>query len=199
MLFLISDLIFTIEGIIIGLIFDIFRILRKSFKTSDIITSFFDISQSLAATSTLQVRPPSVSLPSSQFTYIPKFLFVGTARSKSFQYLVIRLNLLAEYPHYHIAVVIIIDRTLFTHDIGLLQGPATLRHIVHRCYHRREVDTLARFIHEVVAALVLLPVVYSHIRNSIGANCLPAHNRAIDLIPLLCIGCKAAQQTRQNQ
>ena len=36
-------LIFTIEGIIIGLIFDIFRILRKSFKTSDIITYIEDI------------------------------------------------------------------------------------------------------------------------------------------------------------
>lgn len=36
-------LIFTIEGIIIGLIFDTFRILRKSFKTIDIITYFEDI------------------------------------------------------------------------------------------------------------------------------------------------------------
>ena len=36
-------LIFTIEGIIIGLIFDIFRILRKSFKTSDIVTYVEDI------------------------------------------------------------------------------------------------------------------------------------------------------------
>lgn len=36
-------LIFTIEGIIIGLIFDIFRILRKSFKTSDIVTYIQDI------------------------------------------------------------------------------------------------------------------------------------------------------------
>lgn len=36
-------LIFTIEGIIIGLIFDIFRILRKSFKTSDLITYIEDI------------------------------------------------------------------------------------------------------------------------------------------------------------
>lgn len=36
-------LIFTIEGIIIGLIFDIFRILRKSFKTNDIVTYVEDI------------------------------------------------------------------------------------------------------------------------------------------------------------
>ena len=36
-------LIFTIEGTIIGLIFDIFRILRKSFKTSDIVTYIEDI------------------------------------------------------------------------------------------------------------------------------------------------------------
>ena len=36
-------LIFTIEGIIIGFIFDIFRILRKSFKTSDIVTYIEDI------------------------------------------------------------------------------------------------------------------------------------------------------------
>ena len=36
-------LIFTIEGIIIGLIFDIFRILRKSFKTTDIVTYIEDI------------------------------------------------------------------------------------------------------------------------------------------------------------
>ena len=36
-------LVFTINGIIIGLLFDIFRILRKSFKTSDIITSLQDI------------------------------------------------------------------------------------------------------------------------------------------------------------
>lgn len=36
-------LVFTINGIIIGLLFDIFRILRKSFKTSDIITYFQDI------------------------------------------------------------------------------------------------------------------------------------------------------------
>lgn len=31
-------LIFTINGILIGLLFDIFRVLRKSFKTSDVIT-----------------------------------------------------------------------------------------------------------------------------------------------------------------
>lgn len=36
-------LIFVINGIVIGLVFDIFRILRKSFKTSDIITTFEDI------------------------------------------------------------------------------------------------------------------------------------------------------------
>lgn len=36
-------LVFTINGIIIGLLFDIFRILRKSFKTSDIITYLQDI------------------------------------------------------------------------------------------------------------------------------------------------------------
>lgn len=36
-------LVFSINGIIIGLLFDIFRILRKSFKTSDIITYFQDI------------------------------------------------------------------------------------------------------------------------------------------------------------
>ena len=36
-------LIFTIEGIIIGLIFDIFRILRRSFKTADIVTYIEDI------------------------------------------------------------------------------------------------------------------------------------------------------------
>ena len=35
-------LIFTINGIIIVLFFDIFRILRKSFKTSDIITYLQD-------------------------------------------------------------------------------------------------------------------------------------------------------------
>ena len=36
-------LIFAINGVIIGLLFDIFRILRKSFKTSDIITIIEDI------------------------------------------------------------------------------------------------------------------------------------------------------------
>lgn len=36
-------LIFVVDGIVIGLIFDIFRILRKSFKTSDIITTIEDI------------------------------------------------------------------------------------------------------------------------------------------------------------
>ena len=36
-------LIFTINGIIIGLLFDIFRILRRSFKTADIITYIQDI------------------------------------------------------------------------------------------------------------------------------------------------------------
>lgn len=36
-------LVFTINGIIIGLLFDIFRILRRSFKTSDIITYLQDI------------------------------------------------------------------------------------------------------------------------------------------------------------
>lgn len=36
-------LIFVINGVIIGLLFDIFRILRKSFKTSDIITTTEDI------------------------------------------------------------------------------------------------------------------------------------------------------------
>ncbi len=36
-------LIFTINGILIGLLFDIFRILRKSFKTSDIITYCEDL------------------------------------------------------------------------------------------------------------------------------------------------------------
>lgn len=36
-------LIFTINGIIIGLLFDIFRILRRSFKTSDGITYIQDI------------------------------------------------------------------------------------------------------------------------------------------------------------
>lgn len=36
-------LIFTINGIIIGILFDIFRILRRSFKTADIITYAQDI------------------------------------------------------------------------------------------------------------------------------------------------------------
>ena len=36
-------LIFVIDGIIIGLLFDFFRILRKSFKTSDMITIAEDI------------------------------------------------------------------------------------------------------------------------------------------------------------
>lgn len=36
-------LIFIINGIIIGILFDIFRILRKSFKTTDIITYIEDI------------------------------------------------------------------------------------------------------------------------------------------------------------
>ena len=36
-------LIFTINGIVIGILFDIFRILRKSFKTSDIVTYMQDI------------------------------------------------------------------------------------------------------------------------------------------------------------
>lgn len=36
-------LVFTINGIAIGLLFDIFRILRRSFKTSDIITYIQDI------------------------------------------------------------------------------------------------------------------------------------------------------------
>lgn len=36
-------LIFTINGIVIGILFDIFRILRKSFKTSDTITYIQDI------------------------------------------------------------------------------------------------------------------------------------------------------------
>lgn len=36
-------LIFTINGIIIGLLFDVFRILRRTFKTSDIVTYFQDI------------------------------------------------------------------------------------------------------------------------------------------------------------
>lgn len=38
-----SLLIFTITGIIIGVFFDIFRILRRSFKTPDIITYIEDI------------------------------------------------------------------------------------------------------------------------------------------------------------
>ena len=36
-------IIFTIVGIIIGILFDIFRILRKSFKTKDIVTYIEDI------------------------------------------------------------------------------------------------------------------------------------------------------------
>ena len=36
-------LIFVINGILIGVLFDIFRILRKSFKTSDVITTIEDI------------------------------------------------------------------------------------------------------------------------------------------------------------
>lgn len=36
-------LIFTINGILIGLLFDIFRILRKSFKTTDFVTYIEDI------------------------------------------------------------------------------------------------------------------------------------------------------------
>ena len=36
-------IIFTIVGIIIGVLFDIFRILRKSFKTKDIVTYMEDI------------------------------------------------------------------------------------------------------------------------------------------------------------
>ena len=36
-------LIFTITGIIIGILFDIFRILRKSFKTADFVTYLQDI------------------------------------------------------------------------------------------------------------------------------------------------------------
>lgn len=36
-------LIFTINGILIGILFDIFRILRKSFETSDIVTYIEDI------------------------------------------------------------------------------------------------------------------------------------------------------------
>ena len=36
-------LIFTLDGIIIGLLFDLFRILRKSFKTSNFVTYIEDI------------------------------------------------------------------------------------------------------------------------------------------------------------
>lgn len=36
-------LIFVINGVIIGVLFDVFRILRKSFNTSDIITAIEDI------------------------------------------------------------------------------------------------------------------------------------------------------------
>lgn len=36
-------IVFTIVGIIIGILFDIFRILRKSFKTNDIVTYIQDI------------------------------------------------------------------------------------------------------------------------------------------------------------
>ena len=36
-------LIFTLDGLIIGILFDIFRILRKSFKTKDIVTYVQDI------------------------------------------------------------------------------------------------------------------------------------------------------------
>ena len=36
-------IVFTIVGIIIGILFDIFRILRKSFKTKDIVTYIEDI------------------------------------------------------------------------------------------------------------------------------------------------------------
>ena len=36
-------LIFSLNGVIIGLIFDFFRILRKSFKTSNLMTSIQDI------------------------------------------------------------------------------------------------------------------------------------------------------------
>lgn len=36
-------LIFTINGIFIGVLFDIFRVLRRSFKTSDIITYIQDV------------------------------------------------------------------------------------------------------------------------------------------------------------
>lgn len=36
-------LIFTLNGVLIGLFFDFFRILRKSFKTNNYITSIEDI------------------------------------------------------------------------------------------------------------------------------------------------------------
>ena len=36
-------IVFTIVGIIIGILFDIFRILRKSFKTKDIVTYIEDV------------------------------------------------------------------------------------------------------------------------------------------------------------
>lgn len=36
-------LVFSLTGVIIGLLFDIFRVLRKSFKTPDIVTSIEDI------------------------------------------------------------------------------------------------------------------------------------------------------------
>ena len=36
-------LVYTINGIFIGILFDIFRVLRKSFKTNDITTYFEDI------------------------------------------------------------------------------------------------------------------------------------------------------------
>lgn len=36
-------LIFILNGILIGIVFDIFRILRKSFKTSDVITYIEDV------------------------------------------------------------------------------------------------------------------------------------------------------------
>ena len=36
-------LVFTLTGFIIGALFDVFRILRKSFKTSDFITYLEDI------------------------------------------------------------------------------------------------------------------------------------------------------------
>lgn len=40
---LINFIYFIITGMILGIIFDIFRILRKSFKTSDIVTNIEDI------------------------------------------------------------------------------------------------------------------------------------------------------------